>query len=94
MGVGGFNPPGEGYDAELMYHLAKKHWGKGFATEAAKACIDYGMNVLQFKKIEASIDPRNHTSQKILEKIGFQYMGMKWCSDTQQNEPFFEFVNP
>ncbi|MBV1756569.1 MAG: GNAT family N-acetyltransferase [Dethiosulfatibacter sp.] len=92
IGVCGFNPPTNGYDTELMYHLAKKYWGKGYATEAAIACIDYAKNHLKIKKIGASIDPENKSSQKVLEKLGFNYVGMKWCEDTNQDEPYFELI--
>jgi ribosomal-protein-alanine N-acetyltransferase len=53
IGVCGFNPPNNGYDAELMYHLAKKYWGKGYATEAAKGCIDYARKHLKINNIGA-----------------------------------------
>ena len=92
IGVCGFNPPTNGYDTELMYHLAKKYWGKGYATEAAIACIDYAKKHLKIKKIGASIDPENNASQKVLEKLGFNYVGMKWCEDTNQDEPYFEMI--
>lgn len=92
IGVCGFNPPNNGYDSELMYHLAKKYWGKGYATEAALACIDYAKKSLKISKIGASIDPENNVSQKVLEKLGFNYVGMKWCEDTNQDEPYFEMI--
>lgn len=92
IGVCGFNPPNNGYEAELMYHLAQKYWGKGYATEAARACIAYAKNQLKINKIGASIDPENNASQKVLEKLGFSYAGMKWCEDTNQDEPYFEMV--
>lgn len=92
MGVCGFNPPNNGYDTELMYHLAKMYWGKGYATEAAKACVEYAKNHLKINRIGASIDPNNSASQKVLEKLGFHYAGMKWCEDTNQDEAYFEMI--
>jgi [ribosomal protein S5]-alanine N-acetyltransferase len=71
IGVSGFNPPNNGYDAELMYHFAKQYWGMGYATEAGIACIDYAKKNLEIKKIGASIDPDNLASKNVLEKIGF-----------------------
>jgi [ribosomal protein S5]-alanine N-acetyltransferase len=90
IGVCGFNPPNNGYDTELMYHLSKNHWGKGYATEAAKACIEYAKNHLKISSIGASIDPENGASKHVLEKLGFNYIGMKWCEATKQDEPYFE----
>lgn len=92
IGVCGFNPPNHVYDAELMYHLAKKYWGKGYATEAAKGCIEYAKKYLNIKKVGASIDPENNVSQNVLKKLGFIYVGMKWCEETNQDEPYFEMV--
>jgi [ribosomal protein S5]-alanine N-acetyltransferase len=92
IGVCGFNPPNNGFDAELMYHFAKQHWGKGYATEAGKACIEYAKKHLKLIRIGASIDPKNEASKKVLEKIGFNDIGMKWCQDTSQDEPYFEMM--
>ncbi len=92
IGVCGFNPPTHGYDAELMYHFAKPYWEKGYATEAAKACIQYAENHLDLVRIGASIDPENQASRHVLEKVGFQSVGMKWCEATQQYEPYFEIT--
>lgn len=79
-------------DAELMYHFAKPYWEKGYATEAAKACIQYAENHLGLVRIGASIDPENQASRHVLEKVGFQSVGMKWCEATQQYEPYFEIT--
>jgi RimJ/RimL family protein N-acetyltransferase len=57
--VCGFNPPARGYDTELMYHLLKSAWGKGYATEAAKGCIDFAKRELTSNKIGASVDLNN-----------------------------------
>lgn len=92
IGVCGFNPSNNGYDTELMYHLGKKYWSNGYATEAAKACIDYAKNHLEIKRIGASIDPENMASQVVLEKLGFNFVGMKWCEETNQDEPYFEII--
>lgn len=89
VGVCGFNPPSDGHDAELMYHLAKSHWGKGYATEAAEACLEYAKETLGFRSVIASADPRNAASQKILTNIGFESIGMKWYEDTGQEEPCY-----
>lgn len=92
IGVCGFNPTNHGYDAELMYHFAKDFWGFGYATEAAKVCLDYAKNSLNLKRVGASIDVKNLASKKILEKLGFNYVGLKWCESTKQDEPYFEII--
>lgn len=89
IGACGFNPGETEEEAELIYHFAKAYWGKGYATEAAKACISYARGVQSIERIAASTDPRNVVSGKVLEKLGFQYEGMKWHEDLQQEEPTY-----
>ena len=90
IGVCGFNPPYDHEYMELMYHFAKKYWGKGFATEAANACIYYARESLMAKKIAAFIDPSNQASEKVLKKLGFIFKGMKWHEGSKKEEPYFE----
>lgn len=92
IGAVGFNPTDSMEVIELIYHFSKKSWGKGFATEAAIACLKLAKNKGNIKLITASADPRNLGSLKILEKIGFSYIGMKWFEDTEQEEPYYEYL--
>ncbi|HWL24699.1 MAG TPA: GNAT family N-acetyltransferase [Ureibacillus sp.] len=92
IGGAGFNVKDINEPLELIYHFAKRAWGKGYATEAAAACVDYAKQNPKVKKIFASADPKNAASLKILEKIGFDYKGMKWFDDTNQEEPYYEMV--
>lgn len=61
---------------ELGYMFAYDYWGKGYATEASKALIDYGFNMMNLNRIEATVDPENNASIKILEKLGMHYEGL------------------
>ncbi len=92
IGACGFNPTKNDNEIELIYHFAKKYWGKGYATEASRACVNYACSNLKINKIIASIDPKNKNSRKILEKIGFEYKHMRWFKDTKQEEPYFELA--
>lgn len=58
---------------ELGYRFKKKHWGKGFATEAARAVLEYGFKHLAIDTIFAITDPINLNSKKVLHKLGFEY---------------------
>jgi len=89
LGVCGFNPPSENGEIELVYHFAKKHWGMGYATEAAEACIDYAKNHFLTDKIAAFIDPENIGSENVLKKLGFEYKGAKFHQGSQKIEPYF-----
>ncbi|SOC44228.1 GNAT family N-acetyltransferase [Ureibacillus acetophenoni] len=90
VGAAGFNVQDINEPVELIYHFAKSVWGKGYATESAMACVKYAEQHPKVKKVFASADPNNKGSLKILEKIGFDYIGMKWFDDTNQEEPYYE----
>lgn len=90
-GVCGFNPGENTEEAELLYHFNQRHWGKGYAAEAAAACVtDIRNNNPRIRKIIAAVDPANPASGKVLSKIGMATAGMKWFDDTQQEELCFE----
>lgn len=60
-------------EVDLGYRLMREHWGKGIATESCKACLDYGFNQLNLKKIIAMVLPDNAASIRVLEKLNFQF---------------------
>jgi RimJ/RimL family protein N-acetyltransferase len=57
--------------AELGYWMEKSHRGKGIATLAVRTLVDYSINVMGFRRIEALTHLPNAASQKVLEKAGF-----------------------
>ncbi len=59
---------------DLGYRLHKRHWGKGYATEASIASLNYGFNTLHLAKIIAHAMEANHASIKIMKKLGMQYV--------------------
>lgn len=60
-------------DAELAYGLAPDVWGRGYATEAAEACLAIGFGTLAMTRIVADIsDPANTASIRVLEKVGMR----------------------
>jgi len=58
-------------DWELAYGLRRDRWGRGYATEAAQACVRYGFDELGLERIVADVDPANVASVRVLEKCGF-----------------------
>jgi ribosomal-protein-alanine N-acetyltransferase len=60
-------------EVEVGYRLAREHWGKGFATEAARASLRYGFEELKLNRIAAVVHPENIASQRVLEKLGLKY---------------------
>lgn len=59
---------------DFGYRHMRKHWRKGYAYEAAKAALDYGIDVLGFKNIYAMTDVDNAGSRHILELLGFKFI--------------------
>lgn len=57
---------------QLGYKLAEAYWHKGYATEAAKTCLEFGFKQLGIKQISAFVIPANHPSQRVLAKVGFE----------------------
>lgn len=62
-----------GTQPELTYVLAREYWGKGLATEAARACLRYGFEELKLGEIVAVTRPKNVASQHVMEKLGMKY---------------------
>lgn len=55
---------------EVAWRLARAHWGKGYATEAAGAGIDYGFEQLGLVEIVAITVPANWRSRRVMESLG------------------------
>jgi [ribosomal protein S5]-alanine N-acetyltransferase len=62
--------------AEIGYALGSAHWGKGYMHEALQATLGYAFQILDLHRIEADVDPRNQSSIKTLERLGFQREGL------------------
>ncbi len=62
---------------ELGYWLGVDHWGQGFATEAARAAIDYAFDEFDIEHLISGARVANPSSRNILEKCGFQWSGVQ-----------------
>lgn len=66
--------------AELGFWLLPEFWGKGFVQEAAEAVLKYVFHSLKLHRIEAFVETGNSNSEKLLNKLNFNYEGeMKEC---------------
>ncbi|MFD1037792.1 GNAT family N-acetyltransferase [Virgibacillus byunsanensis] len=90
IGAAGFNVETSLEKVELICHFAKDSWGKGYATETTRACLNIAKANGNVRTIYASADTQNTNSLKLVEKLGFEYKGMKWFDDTEQYEPYYE----
>ena len=55
--------------------MSGEFWGKGYATEAARASVEFGKKNIGLKEIIGLTDPLNIASQRVLEKCGFKVIG-------------------
>ncbi len=63
-----FNPA-----VQIGWRLAFDHWGKGYATEGAKAALKYGFNILNLEEIVSFTPVQNMRSQNVMKKIGMHH---------------------
>lgn len=61
--------------AELGYWIGAPYWNRGFATEAARAVLDFGFGELGLHRIQARYFPRNAASGRVLHKLGMVHEG-------------------
>lgn len=61
---------------EIGYWLGIEHWGKGYATEAVHALVDYAFTDLGYDALHAGARVTNPASRRVLEKCGFQWTGV------------------
>lgn len=69
------------YDAKVNmisigYRLSERYWGKGIATQAVRAMVDYLFNTIGINRIQAFVMPANEKSQKVLQKNKFVKEGI------------------
>lgn len=73
IGWGGLQHLDDGEEIEVGYALARAWWGRGLATELARAWLQRGFHALGFERIVAVADPENAASRHVMEKLGMRY---------------------
>lgn len=66
-----YSPDKNEYDIGFRFY--RQHWNKGFATETAKKCLDFGLNQLHLTTIVGRAMAQNTASIKVLQKIGMTF---------------------
>lgn len=61
--------------AEIGYWIGVPYWNRGYATEAARALIDFGFAECKLNRIDAGHFDRNPSSGRVMQKAGMQYEG-------------------
>ncbi len=79
---------------ELGYNIMKKYWNQGLTTEAAKAIIGFGKDVLKQNRFYCCHAKENPASGSVMRKVGFQYQsdGLYNSWDNQRQFPCCEYL--
>jgi RimJ/RimL family protein N-acetyltransferase len=75
MGCMDISIEGDPRAGTLGYWLGEAFWGRGYATEAAKAVIGFAFDILKLSEVNASALPENARSMRVLEKAGMTPIG-------------------
>ena len=71
LGRAGIQRP-EGWPAsEAVWTLGREHWGRGYATEAAKASLAYAFKTMALPKVVSYIDAENFASQNVAKRLRY-----------------------
>lgn len=90
FGLCGLFPSEDG--TELSYMFAPAFWGRGLATEAARAALWHGFSTLGLQRIIAITQEANHGSCRLLERVGMRHTRTLWQWDAVQR--FYEMMTP
>ena len=60
-------------ETDIGFRFFRRYWGQGYATESARACLDYGFNTLGLKRVVGRAMKDNKASIRVLEKIGLEF---------------------
>src|SRR5581483_6010421 len=66
------HPPQSTPEVELFYKLGREYWGQGYATEAARAIIDFAFNKLKIKRIVSQANGENAASVALMRRVGMR----------------------
>lgn len=88
IGCCGLRPKAEGV-CEMGVHLRPEFWGRGYAFEAANAVIEYAFNVLGVDALFAGHNPNNIASKKLINKLGFSFVGNEFYEPTGLYHPSY-----
>lgn len=87
IGAVGLHPEPEHGRARLGYWIGEPYWGRGYATEAARATVGWGFRALDLRRVHAESYARNPASCRVLEKIGMTREGVRPAHRVRWGEP-------
>lgn len=68
---------GRGPDVEIGWRFARAAWGQGYASEAGRCLLRYGLETRRLKRVLAVLDPQNSRSAQVARRIGMQEAGYR-----------------
>jgi RimJ/RimL family protein N-acetyltransferase len=75
MGMTSLVPHAKHSSAELGYYLGRAYWGRGFATEAGRAVVRFGLERMRCARLTSRYHADNPASGHVLAKLGFRPIG-------------------
>ena len=89
VGFGGLiHFAGHGGEPEIKYALLRSAWGRGLATEAARALLDFARD-RGLGKVIATVDPQHGASQRVLAKAGMERGEVRDEEDGTQTQMYY-----
>lgn len=76
VGYVSFNFIVHGHEAEIVYWIGKKYWGRGLMTKIIETATHFAMKKFHLKRIYAYTFPFNKASKRVLEKNKFRFEGI------------------
>lgn len=76
----------------IGYWVHPDHWGRGYATEAAHAALDFAFTALRAKRVLLTHATWNHASRRVAEKLGMRLEGEVACGFEKHGKPVPELV--
>lgn len=77
---------------EIGWRLKYDAWGRGYATEGAKACLEYGFNTLKLERVYSFTSKLNLRSENVMKKIGMSRIAEFSHPDIDENSTLCEHV--
>lgn len=74
VGFAGLRPMPDSDDVELYYGLSPARWGRGYATEASRAVLRHGFDVVGLDPIWIRTDGPNAASVEVMKRLGASYV--------------------
>jgi RimJ/RimL family protein N-acetyltransferase len=78
----------EGATAEIGWAILPSHWGRGYATEAAAATIDWVIDHLRWTEIAHCIDADNAPSIAVAHRLGAQWLRVAYDADGKETQVY------